>query len=141
MKKTIIFAALLSMTSILSTVVYGQTTLEEYNYVTKGYKIQLESSLDMKKGYALEVVDEATAGERTVTLKKLVKTISTQKKTVAYMLTYKKGNGITEYICIPNPISEDEIRNLYWKALYSGDGDSSYRLQLIAYVLSRTLIW
>ena len=29
------------------------TTEEEYNYLTKGYKIQVESGLDMKKGYSL----------------------------------------------------------------------------------------
>jgi len=29
------------------------TTQEEYNYITKGYKIQVESGLDMKKGYIL----------------------------------------------------------------------------------------
>lgn len=30
------------------------TTEEEYNYLTKGYKIQIESGLDMKKGYTLK---------------------------------------------------------------------------------------
>ena len=29
----------------------AQTTQEEYNYLTKGYKTQIESGLDMKKGY------------------------------------------------------------------------------------------
>jgi hypothetical protein len=29
---------------------YG-TTLEEYNYVTKGYAVQIEQGLDMKAGY------------------------------------------------------------------------------------------
>ena len=29
------------------------TTEEEYNYITKGYQIQLSSGLDMKKGYAV----------------------------------------------------------------------------------------
>jgi hypothetical protein len=140
MKKTIIFTVVIAMTSIFSTVVFGQTTLEEYNYVTKGYKVQLESGLDMKKGYELENVDEATAGERTVTLKKLIKTTTNQKKTVAYMLTYKKGSGTTEYICIPHPSSDNEIIDLYWKALYNGEGDSSFRLQLMAYVLSRMKI-
>lgn len=37
---------------------FGQTTMEEYNYLTKGYKIQMESGLDMKKGYSMREVDE-----------------------------------------------------------------------------------
>ena len=36
---------------------FSQTTLEEYNYISKGYKIQLESGLDMKRGYLLEDID------------------------------------------------------------------------------------
>ena len=34
------------------------TTEEEYNYVTKGYKIQFESGLDMKAGYSLKDIGE-----------------------------------------------------------------------------------
>lgn len=139
MKKSILITCVLTI-ALLSTRLNAQTTMEEYNYVVKGYKVQLESGLDMKKGYELEDVDEASAGERKVTLKKLVKT-SSQRKTAAYMVTYKKGSGATEYICIPNPNSDTEIRDLFWKALYAGDGDSSFRLQLIAFVLSRTLAW
>ncbi|HPD25062.1 MAG TPA: hypothetical protein P5312_08565 [Bacteroidales bacterium] len=141
MKKTIILTLAIALTTLFSTATFGQTTLEEYNYVTKGYKVQLESGLDMKKGYELENVDEATAGERTVTLKKLIKVSANQKKTVAYMLTYKKGSGATQYICIPHPSSDNEILDLYWEALYNGEGDWSFRLQLMAYVLSRSLIW
>ncbi len=141
MKKINILTAIITMTIIFSTKVFGQTTLEEYNYVTKGYQVQLESGLDMKKNYELEDVNEATTGERIVTLKKLVKSTTNQKKTVAYMLTYTKGSGTTEYICIPHPNSNDEIRDLYWVALYDGESESSFRLQLIAYVLSRSLIW
>ncbi len=42
---------------IASFITLGQTTETEYNYVTKGYKIQLESGLDMKKGYRFEDLD------------------------------------------------------------------------------------
>jgi hypothetical protein len=139
MKKAILLSYMLII-ALLTNRLNAQTTMEEYNYVVKGYKVQLESGLDMKKGYELVDVDDASAGERKVTLKKLVKT-SPQRKTVAYMVTYRKGSGATEYICIPHPSSDTEIRDMYWKALYAGDGDSSYRLQLIAFLLSRNLIW
>ncbi|MDI5888742.1 hypothetical protein [Flavobacterium yafengii] len=32
---------------------FNGTTLEEYNYMTKGYKIQVSSGLDVKKGYVI----------------------------------------------------------------------------------------
>jgi hypothetical protein len=32
------------------------TTLEEYNYMTKGYKIQISSGLDVKRGYRIDDV-------------------------------------------------------------------------------------
>lgn len=45
-KSTLILAA-----AFFSVTLFGQTTEEEYNYLTKGYKVQIESGLDMKKGY------------------------------------------------------------------------------------------
>lgn len=45
MRKLILFFA------IIPVLTFSQTTIEEWNYCTKGYEIQLESGLDMKKGY------------------------------------------------------------------------------------------
>lgn len=141
MKKSILLSCILTV-ALLTTRTHAQTTIEEYNYVVKGYKAQVvEQGGDLKKGYDLEDVDNTSAGERVATLKKLVKMNGAAKKTVAYMVTYRKGDGATEYICIPNPNSDDEIRDMYWKSLYNGDGDYSAKLQLIAYLLSRTLVW
>ena len=137
MKRTIILTTIITMTTVFSMSVFGQTTMEEYNYVVKGYKIQLESGLDMKNGYRLVDIDWAsiTANERKATLKALIKTST--EEIVAYMVIYKKNGQATEYICIPQPHSETEITDLFWEALYNGEGDSSYRLQLICYVLSK----
>lgn len=38
----------------LANIELSPTTEEEYNYLTKGYRVQLESGLDMKKNYLLE---------------------------------------------------------------------------------------
>ena len=114
--------------------------MEEYIYVIKGYKNNLELGQDIKRGYEIIDVDEASIGERKVTLKKLVKT-SPQRKTVAYIVTYKKGQGNTEYICIPHPNSDTKIRDLYWKALHDGKNDDSQRLQLVSFLLSRQMKW
>lgn len=118
-----------------------KTTLEEYNYVTKGYQIQLESGLDMKKGYLLEDVDTAQTEIRKATLKKLVKLTGTERKTTAYMLIYQKEDESAQYICIPHPNSDKEILQQYWKALYDDYGDASAKLQLITFLLSKILVW
>ena len=140
MKKSILLSCILTV-ALLSTRTHAQTTMEEYNYVIKGYKVQVESGLDMKKGYELTQIDKSSAGERVATLSKLVKVSGTQKKTVAYMITYNKSSGATEYFCIPQPNSDDEIKDLFWKSLYNGEGDHSAKLQLFTYLLSRTLLW
>lgn len=143
MSKKIFFSFLLiGMISIHSNVI-AQTTIEEYNYVTKGYKVQEESGLDMKKGYLLEMITNEYKQERIAELRVLYRLKDTNKKEVAaYMLIYKRsGSNNVEYICVPHPSSDEIISEMYWKQLYSGDGDSSYKLQLISYVLSKGLKW
>src|ERR1035437_10199247 len=103
MKTTI---SVITIIIVFTMTINAQTTIEEYNYVTKGYKTQIESGLDMKKGYELQDIDKTSTGERNVSLKKLMKLNGGTKKTVAYMVTYQKGSGSTEYVCIPNPNSD-----------------------------------
>lgn len=140
MNKLLLSCAIFLFASCVSTKLNAQTTMEEYIYVIKGYKNNLELGQDIKRGYEIIDVDEASIGERKVTLKKLVKT-SPQRKTVAYIVTYKKGQGNTEYICIPHPNSDTKIRDLYWKALHDGKNDDSQRLQLVSFLLSRQMKW
>ena len=139
MKEKIFITAIIFIFAMLTTNSNAQTTVEEYNYVVKGYKVQTESGLDMKKGYELKYVDETTVGERSVTLQKLVKT--SESKTVAYMVIYKKKGNPNEYICIPHPNSSKEIIQAYWDALYNGVTDSSNRLQIITFMLTTSLKW
>ena len=62
-----LWAGVLILSSIAS---FGQvaisvpapTSEEEYNYLTKGYKVQIESGLDMKKGYALHNMGDMKQG-------------------------------------------------------------------------------
>lgn len=50
MKKTLILITLFLFAAGFAQIKKGQTTLEEYNYMSKGFKIQMESGIDMKKG-------------------------------------------------------------------------------------------
>lgn len=120
----------------------SQTTLEEYNYVTKGVKTQIDNGLDMKKGYELEPVSQHETSSSTVTLVKLVQVENPDvRRTAAYMLIYNKLNYPEEIICIPNPNSEQMILEAYWKALVNGSTSSEERLQHIIYLLGSNLAW
>lgn len=121
---------------------FSQTSQEEYNYITKGYKVQIESGLDMKKGYSFEDIDLRKTSERTAQLKAFYKTKEGNKKElVAYMIIYTRSGKASEYICIPHPKSEDSIMKQYWKQLHEEGTDSSMRLQLISYLISTNMKW
>jgi hypothetical protein len=55
MKKTYLISLLILITAFSSKAQKntGITTEEEYNYMIKGYDIQISSGLDMKKGYTI----------------------------------------------------------------------------------------
>lgn len=121
----------------------AQTTDEEYNYVTKGLKIQMESGLDMKKGYEIVSVDtiyyefsnqnnyQTNSGTAYV-LQKLVRTNISPPTTAAHILrwgTFKftsdenanlaiSINNINNgFICIPIEKSSEEISNKYHQSI------------------------
>ena len=94
----------------------------------------------MKKGYQIQYMDTVLTSERSVTLSKLIKTTN-KKEIVAYIITYKKGNAPSDYLCIPHPNSSDSIKKLYWQSLYDGENNSSYKLQIISFILSKSLLW
>ncbi|TRW98504.1 hypothetical protein [Flavobacterium gawalongense] len=55
MKKITLLLLMFSVFSYAQDKPFG-TTLDEYNYMTKGYKIQVSSGLDVKKGYRVDDV-------------------------------------------------------------------------------------
>lgn len=98
---------------LLTTKLFSQTTQEEYNYITKGYKVQMESGLDMKKGYTLIELGswglDHNPEHRECTFKGLVR--QGQTKPCAIMMIYKRTDvkeGATFYICIPTPDSTEQ---------------------------------
>jgi hypothetical protein len=116
----------------------SQTTMEEYNYVTKGYQIQLESGLDMKKGYRLEDITESStvmAGDssyRRIVFKALYR--GTEPNPAAIMCIYTfvvNGKTVsTDYLCIPQPGSSKEIWSMVYKKISEYTGEASNALTL-----------
>uniref|UniRef100_A0A0P6BAJ2 Uncharacterized protein n=1 Tax=Daphnia magna TaxID=35525 RepID=A0A0P6BAJ2_9CRUS len=107
MKKNIV---LLLFTTILSFGQNNQTTLEEYNYLSKGYKIQIESGLDMKNGYVLKdifydfkstIKFNKNNVVRSSTFKLLYKQ-GQELPSAILMITKRLDNNVTSFYCIPS---------------------------------------
>jgi hypothetical protein len=142
MKKVILLSMFLLVITFNSNMLNAQTTVEEYNYVTKGYKVQIESGLDMKKGYEFYAIDHAESGVRTADLMILVRLKGQVRETAAYAIVYTKEGNPPEYLCIPSPFSSEDIIIKYWEQLWNSvDADTASRLQLMCYLLSRKLQW
>lgn len=79
------------------------TTVEEYNYLTKGYKVQIESGLDMKKGYSFGESVKATVDGKTIfQFRPLIR--ESTKEVCAVLLTltvYNMWGETITYFCIP----------------------------------------
>jgi hypothetical protein len=78
------------------------TSLEEYNYLTQGYKIALETGVDFKTGYDLKKIDEDKFGDYSVSYH-LFKNLESNK-TKAILLVLKKDKDKADkiiYMCLP----------------------------------------
>ncbi|GAB4375210.1 MAG: hypothetical protein Kow0075_01440 [Salibacteraceae bacterium] len=92
------------------------TTTDEYNYMTKGYEIQISSGLDPKSGYRLENIAEITRGSYTFNFNALVRS---EKNELAGILiiAHSDVSGRTYYLGMPinnaelQEDFEDDIRS------------------------------
>ena len=94
------------------------TTEEEFNYVSKGYKIQQESGLDDKRGYYWEslISHYVDSGTRTMNFKALYRI--GDSKPCAVLLIYKNTNtGFVEYLCIPTYDAPKELWDRTYKSI------------------------
>ena len=110
--KNLFLTAICLLASYLAS---AQTSLEEYNYLTKGYKMQIESGLDMKKGYSFKEIAQYKNQKRTCTFKGLINDAS--HKQVGTLAIYQAANGLTYYFCIPALGSDEKLFNAYWTSL------------------------
>lgn len=87
------------------------TTEEEYNYLTKGYAIQVESGLDMKRGYSMldlgETPVQFSTGIRRAQFLGLMRDGATRP--CAILMIYKSPSNDLTYLCIPTYNANPEL--------------------------------
>lgn len=97
------------------------TSLEEYNYCTKGYKIQIESGLDpVKKGYEIKSLHEMdidySGFNINISFIGFIKIASQELR--ATIMIIKSSEGVF-YLCVPNEDSNEDVFDLYFNAFVS----------------------
>lgn len=97
------------------------TTEEEYNYLTKGYAIQVASGLDMKRGYSFKDFGESPTifsdGTRVTEFKGLMR--DGQVAPCAILMKYTTPTGTVTYFCIPTYNASPELWQRTFKQVHA----------------------
>ena len=120
--------SLLAITLLLTSNVLGQTTMEEFNYVTKGIEVAINSGLDMKDGYELRNVGLTAYDKAGEALFKNLSFKLNRGDKVAFHILMRNDNTVASYIvtnsgtlgknqfsqvlCIPTGDSDENIKQL-----------------------------
>jgi len=107
MKKTLILLFILTACICHAQFETGKTTEEEYNYMTKGYKLQMDGGLDMKKGYATDTPTDIKVGDYSF-------------KFIPLARVSGKDSILVGYIVKARSLAWD---NTYWYGIPFGDLD------------------
>ncbi|MBN2829263.1 MAG: hypothetical protein JXR56_02955 [Candidatus Cloacimonetes bacterium] len=114
------------------------TTEEEYNYLTKGYKIQLESGLDMKKGYIIKDMGEWEEGSHGFKFKVLIREEADELAGILVIAKSDSWTGVsTYYLCIP--INNPDLMKRYHESLSSISFISTSYAKVLSVYYAQTL--
>lgn len=105
-----------------------QTTLEEYDYVTKELKIQIDGNFDMRKGYELKTIKVVNNNRKRIELGQLIRI--EDKSIACYWIKFT--NFKTMYFCLPNPHSTTSIINKCNQDLILGMNNESLSMSIIS---------
>ena len=116
------------------------TTEVEYNYMKKGYRISVETGLDVKSGYYIDEQKPFVRGNVTITATRLYRTDKTLAGTIIKTVSTDFGGSGTNYYAIPavNLVGKES----YGWDLYAEDlnnlscGMRYYLLQWMSYKLA-----
>ncbi|WP_269684559.1 hypothetical protein [Flavobacterium lacustre] len=112
---------------------YSQTTEQEYNYLTKGYKETVSKGLDLKQGYELQDFYKYSETLYTFDFKLFVNQKTKKNSAILVIANSKMWNNYY-YLCIP--IGNPDLYQRYQKDLTPWD---SMILQSYSTALSQIL--
>lgn len=93
---------------------YSQTTIDEYNYMVKGYGVTISSGLDIKKGYQVKDLTTYSTASYTFDYKMLIRDADASLAGVIVRATSKVWSNVY-YLAIP--INNQELLKPYYKQL------------------------
>ncbi|MBD1259307.1 hypothetical protein HZY62_01800 [Maribacter polysiphoniae] len=79
---------------------HSKTTVEEYNYMTRGYKIQISSGLDMKSGYSFDNLGTIIKGNYSFNFQ-ILKRNELKEMAGILIIANSKVSGKTYYLALP----------------------------------------
>ena len=131
-------ATLTSFVILMSVSLFGQTTMKEFNYVTKGIQVAINSGLDMKDGYELRNVGQTPLTDiysnwgnedrnETVSFHLLMRE---DNSIACYLLTHVGSVGSNDFIqivCIPTGGTDLSIMNMAKEQFFKDEEYQSQR--------------
>jgi hypothetical protein len=135
MKK--LFLALFVLTS---SVAFCQTTDDEYNYLTKGYAVQVSSGLDMKSGYTMTDKGSTPIDLGTTISVNTKYLYRTNGNVYAGALLIVNGmKGPSKYFCVPAPGSSMTQWNNTLTAIQTAFGTDKAGYEAVMWALMHIL--
>ncbi len=94
------------------------TTIEEYNYMTKGFKIQQSSGLDMKSGYSIDNIASIVRGNYTFSFNALIRV---EEKELAGILIIANSQVSGRDYYLGMPMNNEQLQTIFEKDIKSWD--------------------
>lgn len=127
MKKLILWSAAL----LCNIAVFGQngTTIDEYNYLTKGLKIQSESGLDKKVGYRMDLIYSREFNDYKFEISNFVFVESSDLRAMSIKI-FSPITKKTYYVCVP--VNNDVLvkQNFEYTSLFTPELSKAYAAAL-----------
>jgi hypothetical protein len=126
---------------------FSQTTLEDYNYITKGYKEDVAMGKDFKAGYAMkslytsEWFDKGGAQIRKFEIARYVNS-KNPGNTIAVMILLKDQSDRVEWVfCMPSEGSSQDLWKSFWTEVYgnSSPGIRNAIIRTMSQMLMKTI--
>jgi len=111
------------------------TTTDEYQFCTVGYRIQLQTKLDMKQGYSLKDLPEIDHVVRKMEFKALFRKGET--KPCAIIMIYSLPRVAPVYYCLPTYDADQALWDLFYSSLESKEENPMDKLHFFSYCIAK----